>query len=236
MNRNALVTGANRGIGRAIALRLAREGYSVFLLARDEVALTEVADECARAGAEHGIKVGTLAGHLPDAAYVDRAVAAAVDAAGPIGVLINNAGVARHQAAQSADANAWRELFEVNFHSAVYLCSQILPGMIDREAGAVINISSINARSTSAGVAAYSASKHALNAFTECMYEDVRDFGIKVSAILPGFVATELTEGMALNSDHMIQASDVADAVYYVISSSANVCPTEIVLRPQRRP
>lgn len=232
----ALVTGANRGIGRAIALRLAAEGHHLFLLARDEAALNAVADECISAGATHGVRVGWLAGNLADASYADAAVAAALAAEGAINILVNNAGIAIHQATQEADASAWRALFDINFHSVVYLCSQILPAMIERKAGAVINISSISGRNTSAGSGAYSASKHALNGFTECMYEDVRDHGIKVSAIMPGFVATELTDGMGMQSERMIRADDVADAVSYVLGSSSNVCPTEIVLRPQLRP
>lgn len=236
MNGSALVTGANRGIGRAIALRLAAAGNPLFLLARDESALQAVADECREVGKAHGVRVGWLAGNLADTAYADAAVAAAVTQEGAIDVLVNNAGIAQHQAAQDADTTAWRELFEINFHAVVYLCSKVLPGMIERKRGAVINISSISGRNTSAGSGAYSASKHALNGFTECMYEDVRDLGVKVSAIMPGFVATELTDGMGMNSGHMIRAEDVADAVHYVLGTSANVCPTEIVLRPQLRP
>lgn len=236
MSRSAFITGANRGIGRAIALRLAAKGYNLFLLARNEVALTSVVAECQAVSKDQPIDVLSFAGELTDEAYVDAAITAAIDAQGAIDVLVNNAGIAQHQAVQNADIGAWRDLFDVNFHAVVYLCRQILPAMIERRSGAVINISSISGRNTSAGSGAYSASKHALNGFTECMYEDVREHGIKVSAIMPGFVATELTGGMGMNSGNMIRPDDVADAVQYVLMASANCCPTEIVLRPQLRP
>ncbi len=125
---------------------------------------------------------------------------------------------------------------DLNFHAVVSLSSRVLPTMIRAGSGAVINISSISARSTHAGGGIYCASKHALNGFTECMYEDVRDYGIKVSSIMPGFVETDLTKGLGMNADNMIRPEDVADSVQYILAASTSVCPTEIVLRPQRRP
>ena len=105
-----------------------------------------------------------------------------------------------------------------------------------RETGTVIHISSISGRNTSAGGGIYSASKYALNGLAGCMYEDVRDHGIKVSAIMPGFVATDLTDNLGMTNNNMITPEDVADSVQYVLSASAHCCPTEIVLRPQQRP
>ena len=230
--KNALITGASRGIGRAIALRLADLGYNLFLLARDEQML---ADVVATAVAK-GVKAASLAGEITDEAYLDEALTLARSSFGSVDVLVNNAGSAIAQPAQEADVDKWRGLMDLNFHAVVSLSQRVLPSMIESRSGAVINISSIMGRTTSAGSGAYCASKHALNAFTECMYEDVRDYGIKVSSIMPGFVDTDLTGSMGMNSGHMIQPNDVADSVQYVLSASASACPTEIVLRPQLRP
>jgi len=232
MSRVAFITGANRGIGRAIALRFANLQYDVFLLARDEEALSGVAEECRMAG----VKVGTLPGELGDDAYIETAIATALDQFGAIDVLVNNAGVAKQQAIQDADLTQWRDVMEVNFHAIVSLSSRILPGMIERQSGTVINISSLSGRNASAENGMYCASKYALNGFGECMFEDVRDRGIKVSTIMPGFVVTDLTRNLDMNTQRMIRPEDIADSIEYVLSVSTNCCPTEIVLRPQFRP
>lgn len=228
----ALITGASRGIGRAIALRLAGMGYDVFLLARNASALDETVQACRALG----VQAGCLAGDLSDEAYMDAAMRDARSTLGEVGVLINNAGTAAGQAVQQADTQAWKTVMDLNFTAVVYLCRHLLPEMIERQTGAIINISSISGRNTDAGSGIYSATKHALNGLSGCMFEDVRDYGIKVSTLMPGFVDTDLTQGLGLNPDHMIGADDVADAVQYVLSASARVCPTEIVLRPQLRP
>jgi len=232
MTNTAFITGANRGIGRSIALRLARLQYNLFLLARDEEALSSVADECRATG----VRVDTLPGELADDAYIERSIGKALDQFGRIDVLINNAGAAKQQAVQDADLAQWRDVMEVNFHAIVSLSSRILPGMIERQSGTVINISSLSGRTASAENAMYCASKYALNGFGECMFEDVRDQGIKVSTIMPGFVETDLTRELGMDTQRMIRPDDIADTIEYVLSVSTNCCPTEIVLRPQFRP
>ena len=232
MTKTAFITGASRGIGKAIATRVAADGNNVFLLARNKNALAEVVDICK----SHSVKVESLAGELADESYMDNAIQSALKAFGSIDVLVNNAGAASRQAVQDADLAAWRDILDVNFNAVVYLSNKILPNMIERKSGTVVNISSISGRNTHAEGAIYCASKHALNGFSGCMYEDVRDYGIKVSTIMPGFVETGLTSNLKLNANNMLQPDDVADAVQYVLSASASCCPTEIVLRPQLRP
>lgn len=232
MRKTAFVTGANRGIGRAIALKLAQMGYNLFLLARNQQMLEAVADECRAETA----KVECLAGELGSEAFMDKSIQAALASFGAIDVLINNAGTASQQSVQEADLSLWRDIMDVNFNAMMYLCRHILPGMVSRQSGAVINISSLSGRNTNAGGAIYSATKHALNGFSGCMYEDVREHGIKVSTIMPGFVDTDLTENLGMQANKMIQPEDVAASIEYVLSASASCCPTEIVLRPQMRP
>ena len=232
MTKTAFITGASRGIGKAIATRVAAKGYNLVLLARNAQALAEVVELCE----SQNVKVVSLAGELADEQYMDSAIKLGVDTFACIDVLINNAGAASRQAVQDADLSAWRDILDVNFNAVVYLSRQILPSMIERKSGAVVNISSISGRNTHAEGAIYCASKHALNGFSGCMYEDVRDYGIKVSTIMPGFVETGLTSELKLKASHMLQPDDVADAVEFVLSASTTCCPTEIVLRPQLRP
>lgn len=225
----ALVTGASRGIGKATAIRLSSLGYEVFLLGRDESALASVVDACAGAA-------DWLAGDLRDPGFRSDAVREATARFGPVGVLVNNAGAARREPVYAADLDAWSDVLELNFTAAVHLCRCVLPSMIERKSGAIVNVSSISGRSTDAGSGIYAATKHALNGFGGCMFEDVREYGIKVSTIMPGFVATELTADLGLDADRMIRPDDVADAIQFVLSSSGDCCPTEIVIRPQFRP
>ena len=227
----ALLSGATGGIGRAIAARLA-PGYRLFLLGRDAQTLAAL---CRNLEADGG-RAEYLDGDLGDAGYAARAVDAMQARYGRVDVLVNNAGYALRGAVQDADAEAWLALMDVNFGAALRLTQLVLEDMIARRSGAVINISSISGRHTGAGGGAYAASKHAMNGFTGCLFEDVREHGIKVSTIMPGFVDTRLTAELGRNAKRMIQPEDVAAAIDYVLASSPHCCPTEIVLRPQQAP
>lgn len=229
MTKSALVTGASRGIGKAIALRLSRLSYQLVLTGRDRAALEAVAAACAT-------PVEVIAGDITDPAFIEAAVAHAVQCFGHIDVLVNNAGTANRSPVQSADLDAWREVLDVNFTATMVFSRALVPAMIERKSGAIVNISSISGRNTDPGSAIYAATKHALNGFSGCLYEDVREFGIKVSTIMPGFVETGLTADIGKLQSAMIKADDVAAAVEFVLTSSASCCPTEIVLRPQQRP
>jgi 3-oxoacyl-[acyl-carrier protein] reductase len=232
MPKTALITGATRGIGRTLAHRMADLGHNLFLLGRDAQAMAAVVAECST----RSVEVAGHCGELTDESFASTALEMAENQFGGIDILINNAGAGMHQAIQDADLAAWRALMAVNFDAVVYLTSKVLPGMISRGSGAVINISSISGRNSSAGSGIYSASKAALNGLGGSIFEDVREHGIKVSTIMPGFVETDLTRGHGMDPGKMIRTEDVADSVEYVLSASANCCPTEIVLRPQRSP
>lgn len=232
MAHTALVSGAGKGIGRAITLRLAQDGYDLFLLGRDGTALAAVAAECAARAAQADF----LAGDLREASYITAAHDAARARFGGIDVLINNAGSAARGVTQSADLDVWRAVLDLNLWAVMALTRSVLPGMIERRRGAVINISSISGRHSNGGDAIYAASKHALNGYTASLFEDVREFGIKVSSIMPGFVETTLTTSLNKRAERMISPDDIAATVAFVLASSARCCPTEIVVRPQLAP
>ena len=232
MAQVALVSGASKGIGRAIALRLADGGYDVFLLGRDETTLAAVAAECAA----RSVQADFLAGDLREADFITAAYAAVRARFGAIDVLINNAGSAARGVAQSADLEAWRAVLDLNLWAVMALTRCVLPDMIERRRGALVNISSISGRHSNGGDAIYAASKHALNGYTASVFEDVREFGIKVSCIMPGFVETALTASLNKRAERMLSPQDIAATVAFVLASSARCCPTEIVLRPQRAP
>ena len=231
-DKNALITGASKGIGKAIALRLGQLNYSLLLIGRDSKELISAAKECE----DQGATVSVRAGDLTDDSFRETLVPFALDSLGFIDVLINNAGSSDSAPIQEADLVAWDKVLDLNVRTALHLSRNVLPHMIERRRGAVINISSIQGRAVVPMGGIYCATKHAINGLTGCMFEDVREYGIKVSSIMPGYVETRMTEHMKKVAENMLGPDDVADAVEYVLSSSPRCCPTELVLRPQRAP
>ena len=228
----AIVTGASGGIGRAISLSLGKHGYEMILLGRDTKKLQALTTECQSL---YG-KATYFAGDLLDVNYLELMEKTISSHQENISVLVNNAGIAVRGPFYESSMKEWSKIVDLNVSAALNLSRAVLPRMIDRRKGAIINISSLSGRFTSAGSALYSATKHALNGLSGGMFEDIREFDIKVSTIMPGYVDTELTSNIGRNKKRMILPEDVAAAVDFVIQSSPNCCPTEIVLRPQQAP
>ncbi|MEK7210047.1 MAG: SDR family oxidoreductase, partial [Candidatus Binatota bacterium] len=151
--------------------------------------------------------------------------------------LINNAGWGRTAPVSKAKVEDWDRTLQVNLRAPMILSQLVLPTLIEKGEGAIINIGSISARAGQANTAAYSASKSGLIAFTESLYEEVREYGIKVAVILPGFVDTALIPPTRrLDRSKMIRPEDIAQTVFFVLTCSPNCCPVEIAVRPQRTP
>jgi len=156
---------------------------------------------------------------------------------GSADILINNAGWGKRAPVIRAHVEDWDQTFRLNLRAPMILAQRLLPAMIATGAGAVINIGSVSGKTGEANGAAYAASKFGLIGFTQSLYEEVREHGIKVSVILPGFVDTPLIPpNRRLDRSKMIQADDIAEAVHFVLSSPATCCPVEITVRPQRSP
>jgi 3-oxoacyl-[acyl-carrier protein] reductase len=229
----ALVTGAGRGVGRAIALRLAHSGCRLILTARSLRQLEEVQGEIAQSGGSAAI----VAADLTRDEDLDRVAAEARRAFGAIDFLINNAGWGKRAPVVRAKIEDIDQTLRLNLRAPMLLARQVVPSMIERREGAVINIGSVSGKSGEADGAAYSASKFGLIGFTQSLYEEVREYGIKVAVILPGFVDTPMIPPVKhLDRAKMIQADDVAQSVLYVLNSPLTACPVEITIRPQRTP
>lgn len=228
----ALVTGAGRGIGRAIALMLAREGCDVGLIARDADALRRTQAECE----SHGVRALPLAMDLSEIASLPSAIELCVQAFGGLHVLVNNAGIHQFASAIDADLDVWDRMLDVNLRAAMHATRLALPHIVAGaqagQRGAVFFISSLGGKFTAPTNAGYAAAKHALTGFGGSVFEDVRDFGVKVCVIYPGWTNTGLLADW-LRPDEVIQPEDVAEAVRFVIASAPTVCPTEIVLQTQ---
>ncbi|CAF1332090.1 unnamed protein product [Adineta steineri] len=242
-NKNAAITGASSGIGKEIALTLAKEGCNVALLARSRDALENLASECTKLG----VKAHVIICDMSSKQSVD-------DACKQIGqlfqnklhILINNAGILGEHISSIEEKTSsgkdvvdmWEEVMNVNLVNLMRITGRCLPMMKECKHGAIITISSLAAVMTSAKTAQYNASKWGVNGFLGAIYEDVREYGIKVCSIMPGFVNTPMldTDAMKLNADKCIQSEDIAEGVLYIIRTPYSVCPTEIKYRPQYTP
>ena len=187
-NKTALVTGASKGIGRAIAFAYAAHGANVALVARSEDALKGVAKQIAELGHE----ALPIAADLGDEAEIKRMATAVLDRFDQVDILVNNAGII-HPKIDLADfdPDLWRKVIDVNLIGPALLTKAVLPSMMARCAGKIINISSIGGRKGSAGRSAYRATKAALISLTESVAAEGKPHGINVNCICPGTVDTE---------------------------------------------
>ena len=225
----ALITGAGRGIGRAIAIALAKAGCDVRITARSIDQLLDVQKEI------YAVK-GKAVPIQADLTRDDD-LESLVQSCAPVDFLINNAGWGKRAPVVRVKIEDWDQTFRLNLRAPMILAQKFLPAMIEKGAGAVINIGSVSGKSGEADGAAYSASKFGLIGFTQSLFEEVREHGIKVAVILPGFVDTPMIPPVKhLDRSKMIQADDVAQSVLYILNSPATSCPVEIAIRPQRTP
>ena len=224
----ALVTGAGRGIGRAVAVALAREGAHVGLMGLTASHLVAVEKEVNA----FGVRSAVLPGDVSDEGSVARCVAAAEQALGPIDVLVNNAGVYAHGAIDRLDALVFDHTIAVNLRGPFLMARAILPGMKSRRRGHVVNVASTAARRGFAGGAAYCASKFGLSGLSEAMLYDVRGFDVRVTCVLPSTVSTDMARrgDYLKNPEKAIRPADIAQAIVGLLKLDARVLPTSLEL------
>lgn len=187
----ALITGASRGIGRAIAEAYAAQGAWLFLNARGPETLETTAGEI---GAAHGTEVAWLAGDASDRASVDAVVARALETYGQIDILVNNAGIYRPAPFLEYRIEDFAAVVGVNLYSVFHMTQAVLPHMIGRKSGRVINIASTAGKWGSRNQSAYNASKHAIVGLTRCLALEMAGHGVRVNAICPWIVDTDLVQ------------------------------------------
>ena len=232
--RTALVTGASRGIGKAIAVSLARAGAKLVLVARSRDDLKRAAEECKKSGAPAtDLQVVDLA----DVAAVDALCQYVLDEHGGIDVLVNNAGRLVRGNALGGEPDDWNEGLLLNVGVPMRLTRRLAPKMVEREYGVIINIGSVAAVEGMTDSGAYAATKHALRGWSLSCYLKLRDAGVKVMLINPGFVDTAMTARLVeADRSKMLSVDDIAQAAMLAVTTSAACCPEEITLRLTRRP
>jgi NAD(P)-dependent dehydrogenase (short-subunit alcohol dehydrogenase family) len=197
-NQVAVVTGASSGIGKAVALAFAAAGARVALVARSAAKLEAVAQEARQRGG-NALAVPT---DVTERAQVDAMVERVLREFGRIDVLVNNAGIGAHGPFWQTPYEDFERIVRVNFFGAAYCTSAVLPHMIARHAGRIVNVSSIIGKRAYPGNAAYCASKFALEGFAEALRTEVRHHGIRVIQVCPGFTETEFFDHLLQTGGH----------------------------------
>ncbi|HET9440684.1 MAG TPA: SDR family oxidoreductase [Longimicrobiales bacterium] len=230
--KTALVTGATRGIGRAIAEALAARGCNVVVAARHEQDCRKVAESITNQG---GGKAIGVAADVMRSTDCQRLVSAAVDAFGGLHILINNAGIGGFSPVEKMDVAHWDRVIGTNLNSLFYCTHAALP-QLKKEGGWVINIGSLAGKNAFPGGAAYNASKFGLIGFSEALMQEVRHDDVRVSYIMPGSVATDFEGSSNWAADWMIQPQDIGKIVIDLLDMPARTLPSRVEVRPSKPP
>ncbi|ATP41613.1 3-ketoacyl-ACP reductase [Solibacillus sp. R5-41] len=209
----AFITGAARGIGKATAIALANEGVHIGLIARNEDSLQTVATELKALGVNTAYAVANVA----NLAEVETAIASLTEQLGSADILINNAGIGNFGSVLDMDPTEWKEIVDVNLFGTYNVTRTVLPQLIEKNGGDIINISSTAGLGGAATSSAYSASKFAVIGFTESLAQEVRRNNIRVTALTPSTVVTDLAREMNLideaKAERLMQAEDMAELI-----------------------
>lgn len=225
-----IISGASRGIGRAIATRLALENHFAVVLARNAEEISELEFEIDQAGG----KALSFAVDIRQPEQVQATIDQVLQDFGRIDTLINNAGVGVFKDSETISTEDWDQVMDVNVKGSFLLTKAVLPTMKAAGKGHILAIASDVSKRTFANGSLYCASKYAQHAYFEAVRREVRSLGIKVSVIYPGLVDTYFHEG-APGQPHRasyLQPSDIADAVAYILNAPAHVLIDELMLHP----
>lgn len=229
----ALITGSSRGIGLAIAEAFAKEGIKVIINGR----VTERANKVASAlNRNYPGSAVSIPADLTDRKEIDMLVEQALSTCGKVDILVNNAGIGHFAPVHNIKPEDWDAVIRTNLDAVYYLTKLLLPQMIERRDGYIINIASLAAKNTFAGGAAYCASKFGLLGFSECLMLDVREFGIKVSVIMPGSVATEFSHPVSGADDWKQRPSDIAQVCVNLLKDRKAFLVSRLEMRPLNPP
>jgi len=233
----ALITGASSGIGRAIARAFLREGADLVVVARRSERLAELEREAS----EQGRRVVAVSGDVREERTAEQAVLAALDRFGRLDVLVNDAGVAIYKNLVETSVDDYDAMMNTNMRSTFLFTRHVVPVLLDRGAGTIVNIASMAGVMGFPGEAVYCATKFAQVGFTQALDRELRPQGIKVGVICPGGVKTELAIGTGRTEEgvaasEMLDAEDVAAAAVFMATQPAGARVLEIRMRPMVEP
>ncbi|MFD1602781.1 3-ketoacyl-ACP reductase [Flavobacterium artemisiae] len=211
-NKNALITGAGKGIGKAVAIALAKEGVNLILVSRTQSDIDQLADEASNLG----VKALALSADVSDIHSINSAVEKALSQFKSIDILINSAGIASFGKFLELEPEAFERIIQVNLMGTYYTTRAVIPNMIERQTGDIINISSTAGLNGNALTSAYSASKFAVLGLTDSLMQEMRKHNIRVTALTPSTVATDMAKDLNLtdgNPEKVMQSEDMAELI-----------------------
>lgn len=224
----AVVTGASRGIGRAIALRLAKEGNDVIIFGRDEEALKKVKSDIN----QFDVFCDYYAGDVTDVDFVNNSINKILVERKKIDILVNNAGIGIFKKFVDSTLEDFQKQMNVNIYGVYNFTKAVINQMIERRTGFIINIASLAGKNSFVNGTMYAATKHALMGFTRSLMLEVRESGVKVAAVCPGSVDTEFFTGHRKNNPKILHSEDIAEAVSVILQLPENALISEIDIRP----
>lgn len=218
----AIITGAGKGIGRATALALAKEGVSLGLIARTEADLQAVAKEAE----SYGVRVAYATADIMENDQVEQAVEKLYSELGTFHILINNAGIAKFGSFLELSVEEWEKIVRVNLFGMYYVTRAVLPKLMEQKSGDIINISSTAGEKGGPVTSAYSASKFGVLGLTESLAMEARKHNIRVTALTPSTVVTDLAinEGLVKgDEENVLQAEDLAELIVATLKLDSRV-------------
>jgi short-subunit dehydrogenase len=227
---NAVITGGSKGLGRAIANKLATKGYTLFLGARNQAELEIAASEIK---AEFNVEVHIFPADLGDKASTKAFANAVLEKFTQIDVLVNNAGKFLPGLIHQEEDDVLEEQIAVNLYSAYRLTKALMPTIMQTKNAHIFNMCSIASKIAYPNGGSYSISKFALYGFSKVLREELKPHGIKVTSILPGAAWSDSWKGVDLPYDRLMEANDVAESIIGCLNMSPAACVEEIILRPQ---
>ena len=229
--KTAIVTGASKGIGKAIALKLASLNYAMVVVGRSEIHLAAIKETIE----EMGSPCLTLALDLSEEETPEKIISETLNLFGRIDLLVNNAGLAHSAPISETDFETWNTIFKVNARAPFFFCKAAVPFLKLNENPIIINISSVVGFKGYAGQAVYASSKHALTGFTKVLAKEVQGDGIKVHLISPGGVNTEMVQEMRpdIDAEQLIQPEEIAELVEFLVTRKGKGTIDHLYIRRQ---
>ena len=225
-----VITGGTKGIGKALVQKFAQNGYSVITCARNEEDLNKLKTDIEQ---NHGSGIHTKSSDLSKKEEVLAFADFVQSITDTVDVLINNTGVFLPGSISEEPEGNLEKMMDTNLYSAYHLTRQLLPAMLKQKSGHIFSISSIAGITAYASGGSYSITKYAMQGFTKCLREELKENNIRVTAVLPGATYTASWEGVDLPEERFMKSEDIANAVYSAYELSSQTVVEEIVLRPQ---
>ncbi|WP_449354010.1 SDR family oxidoreductase [Virgibacillus natechei] len=227
--KTAIITGASSGIGATIAKHLASEGANVVLAARRMEKLTAVADEI---NLKSGGQALAARADVSSRSDIENMVKQANETFGDIDIYVNNAGLMLRSVVQEGNVEDWEDMIDVNIKGVLYGINAVLPSMIERSTGHIVNISSVSGQEVTKSSTVYSATKYAARALSMGLEKELARTGVRVTNISPGMVDTDLMTGNKPKDRKPLETDDIAKAIVYAVTQPDYVNVNEITVRP----